>query len=309
MEKDNKVLLFAVLILLVSMFSFELFGYQDNSNLITGNQVSQEVIKSCQQTCTESTYEQRCQRVRVNWFRTQTRCANYPVQKINQACYNSCTKTQPPKPSTASKPSNTVVPPVGTALPGTAQPVPQNPQQVPAEYQKCTDSCTKNKVERVCKKVLFSRRCYNVNTKYIDPLCVADCNKRYLPDLNVPSANFIDNNGNSITSASITVLVKPLATIKNIGSMQATNFKVKIEILKDSVVKRTEVSPATYTLQPGENKLIDFSTNYKLTETGTYNITHGYDEHGKLIIATMPAKTIVLHYEHHFQTIPLHPSL
>ena len=36
MEKDNKILLIAILILLVSMSSFKFFDYQDKSSFITG---------------------------------------------------------------------------------------------------------------------------------------------------------------------------------------------------------------------------------------------------------------------------------
>ncbi len=309
MEKDIKIILSAVFIMLISMAVFEL----DLTGKVTATlnkatvaksgstpsqnqqQVSAEYLK-CTDSCVKTKIEKKCYTTR-SWYRKRTYCNDEPVKYTDSICMANCSNTsntqltsalrqtattpsrgQPPKPGQGTQPSTTANP-IEPTSPTTT--LPQNQQQVPAEYQKCIDSCTKTKIEKTDCRTYRRRSGFRMRTyeycnekqvKYIDPLCVSDCNKKYLPDLTVTSANFIDNNGNSIANSNLNDLAKPLVVIKNIGTLKANNFKLKIEIIKDNVVKRTEISPTIYTLNSGESKTIYFSANYNLAETGTYNI-------------------------------------
>lgn len=109
------------------------------------------------------------------------------------------------------------------------------------------------------------------------PSCIINC-----VNLIVENAYFVDSTGNKISSTNLYSSAKPIVVIKNSGVITANNFKVKIEILKDSVVKRTEIFPLTKPLKRGEIRLVVSSSNYKFTEDGSFHIRATVDSENKL---------------------------
>ena len=87
MLSDTKIILYASVILLLSMFSYNFIDLGQD-NLITGNQVSQQTKNNCQNSCTYTEFEKRC--TSRSWYRRTTRCYNIPIKKVNEKCYSDC---------------------------------------------------------------------------------------------------------------------------------------------------------------------------------------------------------------------------